>query len=169
MQNADAHGQPAPSLEPGDMVFLDTRNIKTTRPYRKLDNKHAGPFKVIQKVGTGAYERDHPTEMQLSTKVSNVSLLELVRNDPLAGQINPPPPPGIVGYHEQWEVEAIVDSQIHFGTLQYRVKWRGYNDLTWEPWYHLLDNAQLVSNHQQYPRGRGPMPDDAEPPDGYEN
>ena len=169
MENADAHRQPAPSFEPGDMVFLDTRNIQTTRPCRKLDNKHAGPFKIIQKVGTRAYELDLPAEMQLSTKVFHVSLLEPAQNDPLPGQINPPPPPVIVGDHEEWEVEAIVDSRIHYRTLQYRVKWRGYNDLTWEPWYHLRDNAQLVPYHQQYPGRPGPMPEDAEPPDGYED
>ena len=169
MENTDAHRQPAPSFKPGDMVFLDTRNILTTRPCRKLDNKHAGPFKVIQKVGTRAYELDLPAEMQLSTKVFHVSLLEPARNDPLPGQINPPPAPVIVGDHEEWEVEAIVDSQIHYRTLQYRVKWRGYIDLTWESWYHLRDNAQLVPYHQQYPERPGPMPDDAEPPPEYDD
>ena len=150
-ENADVHQQPAPSFDPGDMVFLNTRNIQTTRPCRKLDNKHAGPFQVIERVGSRAYELDLPTEMQLSTRVFHVSLVEPARNDPLPGQINPPPPPVIVGDHEEWEVEAIVDSRIHYHTLQYHIKWRGYDDLTWEPWYHLMDNSLLAPYHQQYP------------------
>ena len=30
IENSDAHRQPAPSFQPGDLVFLDTRNIQTT-------------------------------------------------------------------------------------------------------------------------------------------
>ena len=87
----------------------------------------------------------------------------------LPGQIHPPPPPVIVGDHEEWEVEAIVESRIHYHTFQYHVKWRGYDDLTWKPWYHLRDNLQLAPYHQQYPERPGPVPDDAQPPLGYED
>ena len=144
IENSDAHRQPAPSFQPGDLVFLDTRNIQTTRPCRKLDNKNAGPFKIVQQVGTHAYELDLPGDMQLSTKVLHVSLLEPAQNDSLPGQIVPPPPPVVVCDHEEWEVEKIVDSRMHYRTLQYHVMWRGYNDLIWKPWYDVWNNAQLA-------------------------
>ena len=169
IENSDAHRQPAPSLQPGDLVFLDTRNIQTTRPCRKLDNKNTVPFKIVQQVGTRAYELELPGEMQLGTKVFHLSLLEPSRNDPLPGQINPPPPPVAVGDHEEWEVEKIVDSRMHYRTLHYRVKWRGYDDLIWEPWYHVWNNAQLAPYHERYPQRPGPMPGNALPPPGYED
>ena len=169
MENAHAQRQPAPSFEPGDMVFLDTSNIQTTRLCRMLDNICAGLFKVMQKVGIRGYELDLPADIQLSRKFFHVSLLEPAWKDTLPGQINPPPPLVIVRDHKEWEVEAIVDSQIYHHNLQYRIKWRGYNNLTWELWYHLHDNTQLVPYHQQYPGWPGPMLDTAERPDGYED
>ena len=33
------------------MVFLNNKNIKTKRPYKKLDNKKFNLFKVIAKIG----------------------------------------------------------------------------------------------------------------------
>ena len=107
--------------------------------------------------------------MQLSTRVFHVSLLEPARNDPLPEQINPPPPPVIVGDHEEWKLEAIVDSRIHYHTLQYRVKWQRYDDLTWETWYHLRDNLQLAPYHQQYPERPEPVADNGQPPLGYDD
>ena len=35
----------------GDMVFLNSKNIKTQRPSKKLDDKMLGPFKIDTKVG----------------------------------------------------------------------------------------------------------------------
>jgi hypothetical protein len=37
---------------PGDLVFLFSRNIKTARPLKKPDNKMLGPFKILKAVKT---------------------------------------------------------------------------------------------------------------------
>ena len=163
IDNADAHRLPAPAFQPGDWVFLDTRNIRTIRPCRKLDNKNAGPYQIIRAIGARAYELDLPAEMRVRTKVFHVSLLELARRDPYPGQHNPPPPPVIVQGEEEWLVEEIVDSRWHYRTLQYRVRWAGYADLTWEPWYHVNEAAAVDVFHNRYPQKPGPMPADAIP------
>jgi phosphoribosyl-ATP pyrophosphohydrolase len=36
----------------GDLVFLSSRNIKTARPLKKLDNKMLGPFKILETART---------------------------------------------------------------------------------------------------------------------
>ena len=34
----------APAYQVGDLVWLSTKNIRTTRPSKKLDHKNEGPF-----------------------------------------------------------------------------------------------------------------------------
>jgi len=37
---------PAPMYKPGDQVYLDTSDIKTTRPSPKLSHCRLGPFEI---------------------------------------------------------------------------------------------------------------------------
>ena len=39
----------------GDLVWLDTQNLKMDWPSKKLDNKCAGPFTIEEKVGLAGY------------------------------------------------------------------------------------------------------------------
>jgi len=47
----DQHRKPDPNLKSGDMVWFLTRNVRTTRPCKKLDYKKIGPFKILAKIG----------------------------------------------------------------------------------------------------------------------
>jgi len=52
----DLHRKPDPNLQSGDMVWSLPRNIKTTRPSKKLDYKKIAPFKILAKIGRSAYK-----------------------------------------------------------------------------------------------------------------
>jgi len=129
---ADRHCMPAPAFQLGDLVWVDGRNWRTARPSRKLENKHHGPYPVVRTIGTHAYELDIPATIQKHGTFP-VSLLHAAADDPLLGQVNPPPLPVIVEGEEEWEVEEILNSRRTRGRLQYLVKWRGFTDPTWEP------------------------------------
>ena len=38
---------PAPSFTPGDMVYLDSADIQTTRPSKKLSHRRLGPYPLL--------------------------------------------------------------------------------------------------------------------------
>ena len=114
----DKSKRPAPLFLPGDRVWLDARHIKTTRPARKLYWKTLGPFPVKQAVGSHAYELEFPPDIKIHP-VQPVSLLLPVAEDPLPGQIVPPPPPvEVEGEEPGYHVEAVEDSRMFRKTLQ---------------------------------------------------
>jgi transposase InsO family protein len=51
---------PAPRYDPGDMVWLSSRNFRTERPSRKLDHKFTGPYEILAAIRTHAYRLKFP-------------------------------------------------------------------------------------------------------------
>src|SRR6266704_4696343 len=46
---------PAPIFSPGDMVYLDSSDIHTTRPSRKLSHHRLGPYPISRCIGKLTY------------------------------------------------------------------------------------------------------------------
>ena len=92
---ANLHCLPSPSYQPGDLVWLNTKNIRTCQPCKKLDDKWIGPFKVLKTVGTQACHLELPHTLKIHP-VFHVSLLRLTPADPISGQSNAHPSP-IIG------------------------------------------------------------------------
>jgi len=69
----DLQRKPDPNLQSGDLVWLLPRNIKNTRPSKKLDYKIIGPFKILAKIGTSAYKLALPPQLPYTTHSSSPS------------------------------------------------------------------------------------------------
>ena len=54
-QHYDLQKKPAHKYKPGDQVWLEVSNLKSTCLSKKLGPKHYSPFKVIERVGHAAY------------------------------------------------------------------------------------------------------------------
>ena len=151
---ADTHRQHAPLYVPGDHVWLDTRNIKTRRPSKKLDHKSAGPLRVRRRISPQAYQLELPEGWRIHDTF-HVSLLRPVASDPLPGQLQVPPPPVITAEtpeEEEYEVEYVADSRLFRKSLQYLVKWVGYEHPTWQPLECLENSADAVrAFHERHP------------------
>ena len=64
-ENNDRHRKPDPNWMPGDKIWLNTRNIRTTRQSKKLDNKKAGPFTILANIGKSSYKLELPPSMKI--------------------------------------------------------------------------------------------------------
>ena len=155
----DRHRLHAPDFRPGDLVWLDARNIRTGRPSRKLDNPRMGPYRIQAKISAHAYRLDLPRRLGIH-KVQPVGLLELASNDPLPGQRIPPPPPVEGPEGPEYLVDEILDSRRH-GNRQrpeYLVRWIGHlDDDSWESAADFANVDAARNFHQRYPRKPGPQ------------
>jgi hypothetical protein len=149
---------PAPVYAPGDMVFLDASDIRTTRPSRKLAHRRLGPYRVERRVGTHAYRLCLPPSLGRLHPVFPTIKLSPAPADPFPGRhAPPPPPPELVDGYEEYEVEKILDSRMYRGKLQFLVKWDGYGpeENSWvnEGDIHADDRlADFYANHPGAPR-----------------
>ena len=144
-QNYDKHRKPDPNLKSGDMVWFLPRNVKTTRPSKKLDYKKMGTFKIIKKVGTSSYKLD----LSVSITIHNtfyISLLEPYEDNKFPSQIQTQPLPVEIDGEPEYELEEIINSRLHRSNLQYRAKWTSCSpehDKTWYP-AENFENASIA-------------------------
>lgn len=60
----------------GDLVWLSRRNLKTSRPFSKLDVRRVGPFPVDHMVGTNTVKLLLPAEYRRLHPVFDISLIK---------------------------------------------------------------------------------------------
>jgi len=107
----DAHSRGAPLYEIGDKVWLNSQNIMTMRPTRKLDHKWLGPYPIKKVILWNAYCLKLPLSFGQTHLVFLVTLLRPYNADTIAEHVQcNPPPPIVCDRVEEFEVECILDS-----------------------------------------------------------
>ncbi|MBW0565428.1 hypothetical protein O181_105143 [Austropuccinia psidii MF-1] len=106
---ADKSRASPPDFNPGDMVWLPYKNIKSTRPMKKLSERWLGPFAILKKVSTHAYHLKLPSQWKSIHPVFLISLLEPVKTSAIPNWHQEPPPPIIIEEEEEWKVSQILD------------------------------------------------------------
>jgi hypothetical protein len=150
----DRRRGPAPDFAPGDMVWLDSTDIRTTRPSAKLGYRRLGPFEVERRVGHGAYKLKLPRSLSRLHPVFPVVKLSPAPPDPIPGRRPAPPPdPELIDGEPEFEVEEILDSRLRYRKLYYLVKWKGYgvNENSWEPATQFHAPDAIADFHRQHP------------------
>jgi len=100
-----------PSMEVGDLVMLNAKNIRTKRPSKKLSPKLDGHFKVLEKKGNRAFKLEISLQWKIHP-VFHVSLLEPYRASNRPNRERPPRDPEEIEGDLEWQVERIVKSEI---------------------------------------------------------
>jgi len=101
----------APVFKPGDWIYLDASDIKTTCPSPKLSHRRLEPFKIERQVGLLAYCLKLPHGMRQLHPVFNVVKLSTALDDPIPGRKpQAPPPPIVVDGEPEWKMKEVLDS-----------------------------------------------------------
>ena len=145
---ANQHRDTPWSFQEGDKVWLNLKNVATTRPTRKLDWTHA-KYTVI-----GTYpSTPHFYKLDVPRGIHNkfhISLLRPAAADALPSQSRDDVQPPTITTGEgdlEYGVEAITcyrTKRVGYGTQrECLVKWIGYARPTWEPLCNFQDTLAL--------------------------
>lgn len=129
-----AKGHPVPEYKENDWVYLQRRKRRKNRPSISLDHRWWRLFRIKRRTGPQNVELDLLEQIKIHPVV-NVSSIKPHYGNPSAT----PTIPQIDERFTEYKVEFIDDERK--GGKEYRVKWKGYREKTWEPIQHLT-NAQ---------------------------
>jgi hypothetical protein len=148
----------------GDRVLVSSRNMRSSRPKRKLDWKYVGPGTILAQYGPSAFKVDL-SELGSIHPVFHASLLEPYSP---TGTIPHPDVPIVDTLREYgddvYEVEAIIDRRLNKDDhWEYLVKWTGYpeEENSWEPGPNISAKAlkQFWDSKGIQPRRRKRAPE----------
>ncbi|KAI2648567.1 Transposon Tf2-8 polyprotein [Labeo rohita] len=160
---ADARRRTAPRYQPGDSVWLSTRDLRLRLPCRKLSTRYIGPFKILRQINDVTFQLQLPPRYRIHPTF-HVSLLKpyfpSVTETP--GAEAGAPPPEILDQPSIYTVNQILDSRRRGGRLEYLIDWEWYGpeERSWVPRDDVLDPSLLTDFHHNHPerpapRGRG--------------
>ena len=121
-----------PAFQINQKVWLDSRNLHTNVPSKKLAPRRYGPFTIQEKISPVAYRINLPAHMRIHN-VFHIDLLTPFHATEVYGEAYPQPPPDLIEGEEEYEVEDIIADRTHRRIRQYLIKWKGYpsSENTW--------------------------------------
>ncbi|SJL08820.1 uncharacterized protein ARMOST_12191 [Armillaria ostoyae] len=166
----DKKKKTAITYQPGDKVWLDTTNLHLARPKKKLDDKHIGPFTILEKRGLSAYKLKLPLTWKIYPVFNETLLNPYIAPTFSNQQQDPPPPPDIINDEPEYEVEAIINHKTRKVRGQkdketgkyttntvtdYLVKWKGYGreEDKWTKESELDHAKEAIADYQKTIQG----------------
>ena len=158
--------KPTPIYNAGDRVLLSTKNLNLKNDFdgaRKWFHQWVGPFEVVK-------QRDTTVELKLPTSWTIHPRFHVELIKPYHGNVeryDEPPPQLDEEGEPMYEVEAIINDRWNARSKrhEWRVKWKGYTEATWEPLENLAGCSDLLKEYkdrtERIQMGRGRRKRDA--------
>ena len=122
----DKHMRPSRQYKPGDWVYLDAMNVRTTCASKKLNAKFHGPFKILLPVGRSSYKLELPTGWTIHDVFCESKLKPAHESQFLIQkETRPWPPPDIIDGNEEHKVEEVKKVHLKAGQKEFLIKWKG--------------------------------------------
>ncbi|MBW0512403.1 hypothetical protein O181_052118 [Austropuccinia psidii MF-1] len=128
------------------MVWLSSKNTKSTRPTKKLSERWLCPFSISKKVSTHAYHLKLPSQWKSIHPVFHISVLEPVKTSTIPNRHQEPPPPITIEEEEEWEVSQVMASNSR--GENYGIWWNGKVSVKTQkdPLENQLKTSRIVLN-----------------------
>ncbi|KAL0198415.1 hypothetical protein M9458_006955, partial [Cirrhinus mrigala] len=136
-RHADAWRSQHHQYQPGDLVWLSTRDLRLRQGSKKLSPRYIGPFPVARQINPVTYRLTLPPTYRIAPSF-HVSLLKPYTkpvSSPSTEPVVPPPPPEIEPADQIYQIREILSSRRRGGRVQYLIDWEGYGpeERSWIP------------------------------------
>ncbi len=152
---ADLRRSDAPLYQPGQKVWLSTRDIRLRLSCKKLAPRYVGPFTIQRQINPVTFQLNLPPQYRIHPTF-HVSLLKPYHS-PVSLSTEPgpstePPLPLILEDGAIYEVRTILDSRRRGGRLEHLVDWEGYGpeERSWVELI-LIDGQAIIYDGQCSP------------------